>query len=90
VALDRQVQRRVGWMKVPHPGRPVGQSLHRHGAERRLKRADMTCLDAPARHALLADHLLMSLLAHRPQRQMIIQQPAQQLPPVAVRRLLKL
>ena len=41
-------------------------------------------------NTLLANHLLEPLLAHRPQRQMIIQQPAQQLPPVAVKTLLKL
>jgi hypothetical protein len=50
----------------------------------------MTCLDPPPRHALVADHLLMPLLADRPQRQMIIQQPAQQLPSVAVQTPLKL
>ena len=50
----------------------------------------MTGLDPRAPDPLIADDLLEPLLADRPQRQMIIQQPAQQLPPVPVKTLLKL
>jgi hypothetical protein len=49
---------------------------------------DIVFPDAP--HPLIADHLIEALLARCPQRQMIIEQPAQQLPPVAVKTLLKL
>jgi len=90
VALDRQIQRRVGGMQVPHPGRPIRQPLHAHGPEHRLKRALVACLDPTAGHTLVADHLLKALLVHCPQRQMIIKQPAQQLPSVAIKTLLKL
>ena len=77
-------------MQIPHPRRPVGQPLHAHGPEHRLQRAHVTRLDPRARLSLIADDLLKALLAHRPQRQMIIQQAAQQLPPVNIKMLLKL
>ena len=69
-------------MQVPQPGRPVGQPLDtsRSRTPSPTRARDRT---RPARdHPLIADDLLEALLAHRPQRQMIIQQPAQQLPPV--------
>ena len=50
----------------------------------------MPGLDPTTNQPLITDHLLQALLADRPQRQMIIQQPPQQLPPVAVKTLLKL
>jgi hypothetical protein len=90
VPLDRQIQRRVGRMQIPEAGRPVRQPLHGHGAEHRLKRAHMTGLDPAARHPLITDDLIQALFADRAQREMVIKQPAQQLPPVAVKMLLKL
>ena len=39
MTLDRQIQRRVGGMQVPHPGCTVRQPLHRHRPEHRLQRA---------------------------------------------------
>ena len=50
----------------------------------------MTGLDPSADHALLADHLLQAPLSRCAQRQVIIQQPAQQLPPVYFKPLLEL
>ena len=50
----------------------------------------MPGLDPPARHPLSAGDLLTALLADRAQRQMIIEQPAQQFTPVAIQTLLKL
>ena len=50
----------------------------------------MTGLDPPAPGPLIAEDTPEALLAEGPQRQMIIQQPAQQLPPVAVKTLLQL
>ena len=47
----------------------------------------MTRLHPSARDPLVADDLLKAPLAHRSQRQMIIQQPAQQLPALAVKTL---
>jgi hypothetical protein len=46
-------------------------------------------LDPTARHPLITHDLIKALLTDRPQRQMIIQQQAQQLPPVTVKALLK-
>jgi len=77
-------------MEVPHPRRPVGQPFHAHGPEHRLKRPHVTWLDPRARRSLIADDLLKALLAQRPQRQMIIKQAAQQLPPLNIKTLLKL
>ena len=90
VTLDRQVQRRVGRMQIPDAGRPVRQPLDRHRPEHRLQRTPMTGLDPTARHTLITDDLVQALLADRAQREMVIEQPAQQLPPVAVKMLLKL
>jgi hypothetical protein len=90
VTLDRQIQRRVGRMPIPDAGRPVRQPLHGHGPEHRLQRPAVTGLDPAARHPLITDDLIQALLADRPQREMVIQQPAQQLPPVAREMLLKL
>ena len=90
MALHGQVQRRVGGMEVPDPRRPVRQPLHRHRPEHRLQRPSVPSLDPTARHALIADDLLKALLAHRPQRQMIIQQPPEKLPTLTVKLLLKL
>ena len=81
VTLHRQIQRRVGRMQTPHPRRPVGQPLHAHGPEHRLQRAHMTALHPAADHPLIPGDVLKALLAHRPQRQMIIKQTAQQLAP---------
>jgi hypothetical protein len=50
----------------------------------------VTWLDPRARLSLIANDLLKALLAQRPQRQMIIKQAAQQLPPVNIKMLLKL
>ena len=47
-------------------------------------------LDPAAEHPLIASDLLKARLAHGPQRQMIIKQAAQQLPPVNIEMLLKL
>ena len=88
MTLDRQVQRRVGGMQVPKARRPVSEPLDRHRAEHRLKYARVTWLDSTASHPLIADYLLKARLADRAQRQMIIKQPPQQLPPVAVKTLL--
>ena len=90
MALDRQVQRRVSRMQVPQPGRPVGQPPDRHCPEHRLQRARVAGLNPPAPGPLIADHLINALLAEGPQRQMVSQQPAQQLPPVPVKTLLQL
>jgi hypothetical protein len=90
VPLDRQIQRRVGRMQIRQPRRPVSQPLHRHRAEHRLERPGVPGLDPTTRHPLITDDLIQALLANRPQRQMIIEQPPQQLPPVAVKTLLKL
>jgi hypothetical protein len=46
-------------------------------------------LDPTARHPLITDDLIKALLTDRPQRQMVIQQPAQQLPPVTADALLQ-
>ncbi|MGA8335231.1 MAG: hypothetical protein WB761_10835 [Solirubrobacteraceae bacterium] len=48
----------------------------------------MTWLHSAARHPLIADYLLKARLADRAQRQMIIKQPPQQLPPVPVKTFL--
>jgi hypothetical protein len=45
-------------------------------------------LRPPASDPLIADHPFTALLADRSQRQLIIKQPPQQLPPVAVKVLL--
>jgi hypothetical protein len=90
VALDRQIQRRVGGMQVPHPGRPVRPPPHAYGPEHRLQRAPVTILHAAADHSLIASDLLKPRLAQGAQRQMIIEQAAQQLPPVNIKMLLKL
>ena len=90
VTLDRQIQRRVGRMQIPHPWRPVGQPLDRHGPEHRLQRAPVTLLHPAADHPLIPGDLLKARLSHRPQRQMITEQAAQQLPPVNIKMLLKL
>ena len=87
MALHRQIQRRVGGMEVPDPRRPICHPFHRHRPEHRLHGPSVPTLDPTARHALIADDLLKALLAHRPQRQMIIQQPAQQLPALTVKTL---
>ena len=79
MALDRQVQRRVGRMQVPHSGRPIGQPFDPHRPEHRLQRARVTGLDPPAPSPLNARDLTDALLPRGPQRQMIRQQPAQQL-----------
>jgi hypothetical protein len=50
----------------------------------------VTLLHPRAHLSLIASHLLKALLAHRAQRQMIIEQTAQQLPPVNIKMLLKL
>ena len=63
MTLDRQVERRVGGMQVPHPGCPVGQPLDRHGAEHGLQSADVTRLDPPAEDTLIAPDILKALLA---------------------------
>jgi hypothetical protein len=90
VTLDRQIQCRVGGMQVPHPRRPIGQPLHAHGSEHRLQCTYVTWLDPGAYPSLIAGDLLEARLAHGPQRQMIIKQAAQQLPPVNIEVLLKL
>ena len=90
MTFDREVQRRVGGMQVRDPGRPVRQPFDRHGAEHRLQGAGVACLDAAARHALIADDILNACLANPAQRQMVIQQPPQQLTPVTVKALLEL
>jgi hypothetical protein len=90
VALDRQIQRRVGGMQVPHPGRPVRPPPHAYGPEHRLQRAHVTILHAAADHSLIAGDLLKPRLAQGAQRQMITEQAAQQLPPVNINMLLKL
>ena len=77
-------------MQVPDPGRPVRQPLDPHRAEHRLQRADVTGLEPGANHALIAGHPLQALLSRGPQRQMIINQPTQQLPAVYLKPLLKL
>jgi hypothetical protein len=77
-------------MQVPQPRRPVRQPLHRHRAEHRLQNAGVTGLDPSARHPLVADHLRQAPLADLTQRQMIIEQPPQQLPPVPVKTILEL
>ena len=64
------------------------EPLHRHRAEHRLKYAGVTWLHSAARHPLIADYLLKARLADRAQRQMIIKQPPQQLPPVPVKTFL--
>ena len=66
MALHGQVERCVGGMEVPHPGRPVGQPLDRHRAKHGLKRADMTALNPATGNPLIADDLLEALLSHRP------------------------
>ena len=90
VALNRQVQRGVGRIQVAHPGRPVGQPLDPDRAEHRLERALVTRLEAAAYDLLVADDPLQTLLAQRPQGQVIVKQPAQQLPPVDREPFLKL
>ena len=50
----------------------------------------MPCLDPRAPDALIADDLLKAPLAQRPQRQMIVQQAAQQLTTVTIKTLLQL
>lgn len=77
-------------MQIPHPRRPVRQPPHRHRPEHRLQRPVMPRLDPDAPDTLIADDLLQPLLPQRPQRQMIIQQPAQQLTPVTIKTLLQL
>src|ERR1039458_173144 len=77
-------------MQVPKSRRPVRQRLHAHCPEHALKRPGVPGLNAPASDSFIAGHLLEALLADRPQREMIIKQPAQQLPPVAVKTLLEL
>ena len=68
VTLDRQIQRRVGRVQIPDPRRPVGQPLHAHGPEHRLKRSHVTWLDPRAHLSLIAGDLLQALLAQGPQR----------------------
>jgi len=76
-------------MQVRQSGRPVRQALDRHGPEHRLQRAGVSGLDPTARHPLITDNRVETLLTDGPQRQMIIQQPAQQLPPVTADALLQ-
>ena len=90
VTLHGQIQRRVSGMKVAHPGRPIRQPLNAEGPEHRLKGTNMTCLDPTADHPLFASDILTAVLADRPQRQMVIQQPAQQIAAIAIKVLLKL
>ena len=49
----------------------------------------MTRFDPTAGHLIVPDNLLKALLADRAQREMVIKQPAQQLPPVTVKTLLQ-
>ncbi len=90
MTLDRQIQDRVSRVQIPEPRCPVRQPLDTHGPEHRLQRARVTGLNPRTPDPLIADDLLEALLADCPQRQMISQQPAQQLPPVPVKTLLKL
>jgi len=90
VTLGRQIQPGVGRVQVPDPRRPVGQPLDLDLAEHRLQRAGVSGLHPAAQDALITGHLLQARLAHGPQREMIIKQPPQQLPPVAVKMILEL
>ena len=74
-----QVEQAVGRVQVLRAVLAVGPPLDRHLAKDALKLALVALLGPPARHPLHVDHLLKALLAHRPQRQMIGQQAAQQL-----------
>jgi len=49
----------------------------------------MTALDPAADHPLITDDLIQALLTDRPQRQMIVQELTQQLPPVTADALLQ-
>ena len=89
MALHRQVQRRVGGMEVPTPA-PGTPTVAPTPSRTPSPTPSVPSLDPTARHALIADDLLKALLAHRPQRQMIIQQPPEKLPTLTVKTLLKL
>ena len=50
----------------------------------------MIALDPTASHLVITNHLLEALLTDRAEREMVVKQPSQQLPPVTVKTLLKL
>jgi len=70
-------------------GRPVRHPGDRHLPEHRPQHAPMFSFDPTAGHLILTDNRPEALLTDRAYREMIIKQPAQKLPPVAVQTLLK-
>jgi hypothetical protein len=89
VTLNRQVQRRISRMQVAVSERPVGHPGDRHLPEHRPQHAAMIVFNPTAGHLIVTDHRLQTLLTDRAEREMVIKQPAQQLPAVTVKALLQ-
>jgi len=79
----RQAQRRIRRVHVRRPRRPVRHPGHGDLPEHRRQRPGVTGLRAGPGHAVSAGHLLLALLAGRPQVQVILVHPPQQLPAAA-------
>ncbi len=89
VALNRQVQRRVSRMQILASARAVRHPRDRHLPEHRPQHTPMISFDPTTGHLVFTDNLGKALLTDGAQREMVIKQPAQKLPPVTVKTLLK-
>lgn len=90
VALVREVQRRVRRVQVLPPPTPVGQAHDRDLTEDGGERPGVPFLDGGAWRPFGVDYLLEATLGRRPQVQVALEKPAQQLTAVDIDATLEL
>ena len=83
VAFGGQVQRGVGGVQVGRPPMAIGEALDAHHAEERGQRTGVAGLDTAVDDIAEADHL-DSHLSLGAQVEVVLEEPAQQLPPPPV------